>query len=126
MQLDFIDKINEYGDNIVRLYDFNMAEADKFRQIVQQTIVVNKKPLELTSLDFIEARNCTLTLRISEEDEGITTGNDKEFFCDLTIEGYRQMIILLEQFCKKETKGYQFLYDIDSQTDFLFSPAGTW
>jgi len=126
MQLDFIDNINEYGDNIVRLYDFDMAEADKFRQIVQQAIVVNKKLLELTSIDFIEARNCTLTLRISEEDEGITTGDNKAFFCDLTVEGYRQMIKLLEQFCKKETRGYQFLYDIDSQTDFLFSPAGTW
>lgn len=126
MQLDYIDHINEYDDNIVRLYDFNSAEADKFRQVVQQTILTDKQPLDLGTLDFIEARNCRLTLRISEEDEGITTEDKKEFFCDLTIAGYKQMVALLDQFCKKETKGYQFLYDIDSQTDFLFSPAGTW
>jgi hypothetical protein len=103
-----------------------MAEANKFRQIVQQSILVNMKTLNLASIDFIDARNCNLTLRISEEDEGITTEDNIEFYCDLTIKGYQQMIILLEQFCSKETKGYQFLYDIDSHTDFLFSPAGTW
>ena len=58
MQLDFIGNFNEYGDNIVRLYDFDMAEAGKFRQIIQQTILLNKDKLELASLDFVEARNC--------------------------------------------------------------------
>lgn len=126
MQLDYIDNINEYGDNIVRLYDFNSAEADKFRKIVQQTVVFDKKQLDLSTIDFIEARNCRLTLRISDEDEGITTADKKQFYCDLTIAGFAKMIALLDQFCTKETKGYQFLYDIDSQTDFLFSPAGSW
>ncbi len=126
MQLDYIDHINEYDDNIVRLYDFNSAEAAKFREIVEQTVILNKKQLDLSTIDFIEARNCRLTLRISEEDEGITTADKKQFFCDLTIAGYEKMIALLDQFCSKETKGYQFLYDIDSQTDFLFSPAGSW
>ena len=37
MQLDYIENINEYGDNIVRLYDFNKAEATKFRQAIQET-----------------------------------------------------------------------------------------
>ncbi|MBW6492391.1 MAG: hypothetical protein K0B15_14505 [Lentimicrobium sp.] len=126
MQLDYIDEINEYGDNIVRLYDFDSAEAGKFRQIVHQTILLDKKSLDLSAIDFIEARNCKLTLRLSDEDEGITTSDQKQFYCDMTIAGYEQMIKLLEQFCNKETKGYQFLYDIDIQTDFLFSPAGTW
>ncbi len=126
MQLDYIDEINEYGDNIVRLYDFDSTQADKFRQLIQQNLIVNKGPLDLSTIDFIEARNCKLTLRISDEDEGITSSDNKEFFCDLTIAGYEQMISIIEQFCNKETKGYQFLYDVDSQIDFLFSPAGTW
>ena len=126
MNLDYIDKTNEYGDNLVRLYNFDMAEAIKFRDAIQQTIIVNKKLLPLTTLDFIQSRNCYLTLRISDEDEGITTPDKVNFVCDLTLKGYEQMILLLEPFCKKETKGYQWLYDIDSQTDFLFSPGGTW
>ncbi len=126
MQLDYINNINAYGDNIVRLYDFDSAQAGKFRQLIQQTLVVNKASLDLSTIDFIEARNCKLTLRISDEDEGITTSGKKHFFCDLTIAGYEQMISIIDQFCNKETKGYQFLYDVDSQIDFLFSPAGTW
>jgi len=126
MQLDYIDKINEFGDNIVRLYDFDSSQAIKFQQILQQIIVVDKKHLDLSTVDFIQERNCNLILRISDEDTGIVRTGKQKFFCDLTIDGYKHMVSLLEPFCKRETKGYQWLYDIDSQTDFLFSPGGTW
>lgn len=126
MQLDYIDKINEFGDNIVRLYDFDSLQAIKFQQILQQIIVVDKKHLDLSTVDFIQARNCNLILRISDEDTGIVGSGKHKFFCDLTIAGYKHMVALLDPFCKRETKGYQWLYDIDSHTDFLFSPGGTW
>lgn len=126
MQLDYIDNINEYGDDMVRLYDFGMSQAVMFQKAINDTIIKNKSDLNLASLDFIQKRNCNLVLRISNEDIGITTSDKETFFCDLTPQGYAQMLSLMEPFCKKETKGYQFLYDIDSNTDFLFSPAGTW
>ena len=126
MKLDYIVNVNEYGDNIVRLYDFNMAQAVLFRQMIQDTIISNNSNLELSSLEFIQARNCKLTLRIGEEDIGIIASGKRNFYCDLTTQSYIHMISLLEPFCVKETNGYQWLYDIDSQTDFLFSPAGTW
>jgi len=126
MKLDYIDNINEYGDNIVRLYEFDSSQADKFQQMIKQVIIKNKNTLDLATVDFIEARNCNLILRISDEELGITTSDDKNFFCDMTLKGYDQMVVLLEPFCKKQTKGFQWLYDIDSSTDFLFSPAGTW
>jgi len=126
MQLDYIDKINEFGDNIVRLYDFDSLEAKYFQQILQQTIVSEKKPLDLSTVDFIQARNCNLILRISNEDTGIVRTGKQKFYCDLTIVGYEHMVSLLDPFCKRQTKGYQWLYDVDSHTDFLFSPGGTW
>ena len=126
MKLDYIENINTYGDNVVRLYDFDMKQADKFRLAIAKSIFIDKRELELKTLDFIQARNCELTLRVSNENEGISSIDNKTFFCDLTIEGYLQMINLLEPFCIKETKGYQWLYEVDSQTDFLFSPGGTW
>jgi hypothetical protein len=126
MKLDYIDNINEYGDNIVRLYEFDSSQADKFQQMIKQVIIKDKSTLDLATVDFIEARNCNLVLRISDEELGITTSDNKIFFCDTTIKGYEQMVLLLEPFCKKQTKGFQWLYDIDSSTDFLFSPAGTW
>lgn len=126
MKLDYIDNVNEYGDNIVRLYEFDKSQAERFRLAIQETIIEKKKNLDLSTLDFIHNRNCKLTLRISIEDIGIITSDKKTFFCDLTLQGYEIMISLLNPFCNRETIGYQFLYDVDSSTDFLFSPGGTW
>ena len=126
MKLDYIPNINEYGENVVRLYEFDKAEAIHFRNMIQETILISYEQLDLSTVDFIEARNCNLILRISDLDEGIITSDQETFFCDLTMDGYKKMVSLLEPFCKKETKGYQWLYDVDNQTDFLFSPGGTW
>ncbi len=126
MELDYIDHINAYGDNIVRLYNFDKSQALQFCQIVHQRLVVDQKELDLITLDFIQARNCSLVLRLSETDEGITSDDDDAFFCDLTIAGYKNMLALIEPFCKKDSKAYQYLYDVDSLTDFLFTPSGSW
>ena len=126
MKLDYFYEVNGYGESIVRLYDFDKAEAAKFKLSIQQFIASKTKQLDLSSLDFIKVRNCNLTFRIAEEDEGIVTDDEVIFFCDLTKEGYEGMIVLLEPFCNKETKGYQWLYDLDNPVGFLFSPAGTW
>lgn len=126
MMLDYIDNINSYGDNVVRLYDFDRLQANMFRQAIQETVIKNHKPLDLTTTDFIKGRNCNLTLRISDEAMGISTTDKQNFYCDLPLSDYEQMILLLAPFCVKETKGHQYLYDIDSLTDFLFSPSGTW
>ena len=126
MTLDYINHFNAYGENIVRLYDFDKSEADQFRKIIQKKILTEKKQLDLGETGFIQQRNCSLILRISEEDTGIVTSDKVNFFCDLTIKGYEHMVSLLEPFCTKDTKGYQWLYDIDNETDFLFSPGGTW
>jgi len=126
MELDYINSINEFGDNVVRLYNFDKAEAIKFRDLIKDTIVTKKQKLDLSKVEFIETRNCNLVLGIYKEDEGILSDNKKTFYCLLTLEGYLNMLKLLEPFCLKETLGYQYLYDIDNPTDFLFSPAGTW
>lgn len=126
MQLDYIHNINNSGEHMIRLYNFNKDQAIKFRKSIQDSILINKKSLFLNELDFIEARNCELTLRIADDDIGIISDDTVLFFCDLTLEGFQEMVDLLQPFCAKETKGYQWLYDIDNEIDFLFSPGGTW
>lgn len=126
MQLDFIDNLNGYGDNVVRLYDFNKSEAIKFRDTLREFISTNTPVLDLGSLNYIEERNCKLSLAISDEDLGVITRDKEIFYCAMTPEGFKNILELLKPFCEKETKGYTMLYDIDSNTDFLFSPAGTW
>jgi hypothetical protein len=126
MKLDYISNINEYGDDVVRLYDFDMAQAILFRDAIQEIVLNKKQALELSSLPYIESRNCMLTLRITEEDLGIEIQRSAQLYCDLTLEAYITMVKLLEPFCNRETKGYKCLYDVDSPTDLLFSPGGTW
>ncbi|MDP1747095.1 MAG: hypothetical protein Q8L90_16085, partial [Bacteroidota bacterium] len=101
MKLEFLDSINEYGDHIVKLYDFDKEEASKFRQAIQETIINANRPLDLNSLDFIQPVNCKLILHISDTDEGVFSIDNKTFFCDLTIEGYKEMLRLIEPYCNK-------------------------
>ena len=126
MELDYIANINEFGENVVRLYNFDKSQVIKLSALIKDSIVNRKQKLDLSKVDFIETRNCNLILGLYKTDEGIISVDDNTFYCALTLEGYINMLKLLEPFCKKETKGYQYLYDIDNPTDFLFSPAGTW
>ena len=126
MQLDYIENINEFGENVVRLYNFDKSQVIKFRALINDTIVNRKEKLDLSQIDFIETRNCNLILGLFKTDEGMLSRDNKTFYCALTLESYTKMLKLLEPFCEKETKGYQYLYDVDNPTDFLFSPAGTW
>jgi len=126
MELDYIENINEYGDNVVRLYNFDKSEAIKFSELIQNIIIQNKCRLDLSKIDFIERRNCNLILGLFTSDEGIISPDNENFFCILTLESYKNMLKLIDPFCKKESKAHQYLYDIDTPTDFLFAPAGTW
>ena len=125
MEVDFIDNINEYGENVVRLYNFDKDEAIKFRDLIKDTIVDKKQKLILSQVDFIQIHNCNLILGLFKTDEGIFSVDHKTFYCALTLEGYHNMLNLIEPFCVKDSKGYQYLYDIDNPTDFLFAPAAT-
>jgi hypothetical protein len=125
MKLEFLDNVNEYQDQVIRLYNFDKTEAILFRNAIQETIINKQQSLDLNTLDFIERINCKLILHISDTDEGILTMDNQTFFCDLTLEGYERMVKLIEPFCLKDTKSFQMLYDVDTQVDFLFAPYGS-
>lgn len=125
MHLDYISDVNEFGESIVRLYGFGMAESKKFQDLLSNWIKHPESILDLGKIDFINAKNCSLLLVVGDEDEGILTNDFVSFYCKLTLTGYENMIALIAPFCEKETRAYQWLYDIDNPIDFLFSPAGT-
>jgi hypothetical protein len=125
MELDYIENVNGLEQNIVRLYNFNKAEAIQFRDLIQDTIVSKRQKLDLSQVDFITPRNCNLIFGLFKSDEGIMTKDNETFFCVLTLAGFKKMLRLLEPFCKRESKGYQYLYDIDNLTDLLFCPTAS-
>jgi hypothetical protein len=133
MKIEFIDDISAGGrfphadpNQLVRIYDFDTTQAQLLKEMIQSEIIENKEELELSSLEFVQAVNCNLRLRITDVDNGIATFKNNIFYCDLTIESYKVMVFLIEPFCNDEFGGYQWLYDLDTPIDFLFSPGGTW
>ena len=100
MEIDYLDDINGHDQNIVRLYNFNKAEAILFRDLLKETIIKNRQKLDVSKVDFIESRNCNLIFGLFKSDEGILTKDNETFFCILTIEGFNKMIELIEPFCK--------------------------
>ena len=125
MELDFIENVNGLGENVVRLYNFNKAEAIQFRAVLEDTVIDKKQKLDLSEVDFITPRNCNLIFGLFKSDEGIITKDSETFFCVLTLSGFKNMLKLLEPFCNKESRSFQYLYDIDNPTDLLFSPSAS-
>ena len=126
MKLEFLENINDYRDHIIRLYDFDKSQAIKFRLLIQNEIINKNGHLDLSTFDFISPINCNLILRISENNNGILSDDLKIFYCDMTLDGYNQMVDLLEPFCNNKSSGYQWLYDLVTPIEFLFSPSGDW
>ena len=125
MELDYIENVNGLGENVVRLYNFNKAEAIQFRALLKEKIIDKKQKLDLSEVDFITPRNCNLIFGLFKSDEGIITKDSETFFCVLTLSGFKNMLKLLEPFCNKESRSFQYLYDIDNPTDLLFSPSAS-
>ncbi|MBI3503110.1 MAG: hypothetical protein HY063_15090 [Bacteroidetes bacterium] len=121
MRLEFIKNINGYDEHAIRLSDFNSSQAVMFFGIINRMVRHSDSPIDLSSLGFIHPVNCNLILRSSADDAGISTADNVNFFCDLTAKTYKTIEGLVEPFCRKESKGYQWLYDIDTPIGFLFS-----
>ncbi|WP_420552103.1 hypothetical protein [Tenacibaculum aiptasiae] len=126
MELDYLENVNGLNENVVRLYNFNKEEAQKLSELIEDVIINKKQRLDLSTVNFIKPRNCNLILGLFKSDEGILTEDYKTFYCVLTLRSFIKMLNLMEPFCKKETRSYQYLYDIDNPTDFLFSPTASW
>lgn len=134
MKVEFLDDISDGGrypnadpDKLIRLYAFDSKEASEFRDSIKSVVINEQKSLVMSSLSFVELVDCNLTFRISETDHGISTINNKDFYCDLTLELYKNMVYIMEPFCVPDDKGgYNWLYDLDTPIDLLFSPGGTW
>ena len=125
MEIDYIENINEFGENVLRLYNFDKSQAIKFRDLIKNVILDEKQKLDLSKADFIAEGNYNLIMGLFKTDEGILSNDNKTFYCALTLEGFNTMLKLIEPFCIKELISHQYLYEIDNPIDFLFSPAGT-
>ena len=93
MKIDYIDDYNGLQENIVRLYNFDKAQAIKFRDLLKEAIIDRKQKLDLSQVDFIDTENCNLIFGLFKTDEGILTKDNHNFFCILTLQGFKNMVI---------------------------------
>jgi hypothetical protein len=133
MKLEFLKDTTgdgHYSDEVnaqmIRLYDFDSAEAEQFCLSIQKNLIDKKQSLDFNTLDFIESLNCNMLLQLSETNEGINTVDNINFVCELTTENYSHIIKLCEPFSRNKSRGFTWLYHLDNPIDFLFSPHGTW
>lgn len=136
MKLDFLNDLTDNGkypqadpDKLLRLYDFDYIEAGRLLNLIDTEIISKKHELNLSTLDFVESLNCTLTFKLSFQNVGIGMPSDgKSFVCELTLEDYKTMSNIIEYFTKdEEINDYNWLYDPnEDKVDLLFSPGGTW
>ncbi|MES2690024.1 MAG: hypothetical protein V4658_06440 [Bacteroidota bacterium] len=129
MKLEFVNNVNKAigfslidAERLVRLYDFDTAQPALLLNAIQQTIIEEQQPLNLGELSFIKPVNCNMILAVSDEDTGIAYIGKNTFVCSLTLESFKKMTTLIQPFTKK-TNGYQWLYELDNDIDFLFSPG---
>lgn len=121
MKLEFIADVS---DPLVRLYDFDAEGAKLFHAALRNWLEPGDGVLEVSELKFVTAVNCTLSLEIGEE-RGIVAEDEGRFRCELPKKSYVAMLALIGPFLR-ESNGYQWLYDLNSGIEFLFSPKGNW
>ena len=131
MKLEYLDDISDGGkykdvvsENLIRLYDFDQSQTRKLADLFLQNLITNNHTVDLSQVDFIEAINCQLTLRISPNDKGILrTEHQNIFTCELTKKTYQTAIEIM----KGVNSGFNWLCDTSNDNiDFLYSTGGDW
>jgi len=127
MKAEYLSNINYPTDSLIRLFDFELEEIIQFRDRIQQIVIENRNPLDLSELKFIEQINCGLIFHISSEDRGIEKLNGTDFICNLTVKSYENLLGYLAPFCDDHLSGFQWLlYETNTPIELLLSQSGTW
>jgi hypothetical protein len=126
MKLQHLASAPTRDDELVRLFDFGSEESNLLVASITQWLRDTSTPLELAELPFISAVNCSLSLVVVTQDEGIHEVSPGAYDCRLTLDSFGQMLELMGPFRRDGTTGFQWLYDLDTPIEFLFSPNGSW
>jgi hypothetical protein len=126
VKLQHLPSAPTVDEELVRLFDFGPEESNMLVAAITLWLRDTSAPLDLAKLPFISAVNCTLRLVMVAQDEGIHEVSTDIYDCRLTVDSFRRMLELMGPFSKSETRGYQWLYDLETPIEFLFSPNGSW
>jgi hypothetical protein len=115
-------------DSILRIFDFTSSEACQFRGILSKLANGSISEIDLSGLPFVTSiGGCHLVLKVGSKDKGVIRFSDTMFECILTKLTWENAEGLVEPFCDtREVSGYQWLYNLDTDIELLFSQNGDW
>jgi hypothetical protein len=112
---------------LIRLYEFDRAEAVWLREIFDSLANGSRQHLSLHDEPRIEAvGGCQLELRLGRREVGIPKAKRMRFEFTLSPEGWADVASLMDPFCESEdVNGYQWLNERGA-VSLLLSPSGEW
>ena len=114
-------------DSILRIFDFDSPEACHFRDVLSKLASGGISEIDLSDLPFVTSIDgCRLILKVGTRDKGVIHFSSTIFECILTRLTWDNAEGLVEPFCGGNLSGYQWLYDLNTDIQFLFSPSGDW
>jgi len=129
MKIDHLTNVNrDYPkDSIIRIFDFDPSEACLFKDILSKLAHGLVLDSDLSNLPFVSPIDgCRLILKLGKIDVGAVQSAATFFECILTQTSWSNAEELVGPFCEGNLAGYQWLYDLDTDIELLFSPNGEW
>ena len=125
MKLEYLpDGPNGLG--LVRLYEYVPGEVRELEGIARKLAARACEQISLQGEKWIvPVDNCRLTLQWGDDDFGVRRVGPLSFECELTVDGWRSVVSLLELFCNSKTKRFQWLTQ-RGRISFLISIDGQW
>ena len=113
--------------NMIRAFDFDSWEACRFRDILSGLANGAISEIDLTGLPFVTTiGGCRLILKVGKGDMGTIQLSKTVFECVLTKVSWETAEDRVAPFCDGDLSGYQWLYKLNTNIEFLFSPSGEW
>lgn len=129
MVLDIIENYsNEHPDDkIVRLWDYSKSDLECFSQSIN-AIIKDSCELLISDATYITKSEITLLLKVGDTDLGIIPVIEGEqiYHCILKVESFIAMHEMITNIVRSDLKGFQWLYDLNTNIDLLFSKSGIW
>jgi hypothetical protein len=130
MRLEYLDNIDlaRPNEGIIRIFDFDSSEACLFRDTVSTLSNGSASTVDLGAFPFVKSvRSCRLLLKVGAKDQGAILLSGNTYECVLTREAWEDVRSLVEPFCRSDDQSkYQWLYDLNTGIELLFSPSGSW
>ena len=125
MKLEYLpDGPNGLG--LVRLYEYVPSEVRALEGIARKLATRACEQISLQGEKWIvPVDDCRLTLQWGDGDFGVRRVGLLSFECELTVDGWRSVVSLLEQFCNSKTKRFQWLTQ-PGRISLLISLDGQW